>query len=502
MGQRPRLRPTGKTLGEAKRLALTDICLYTCRMRRNGTAMTGYVPLWCKSNFSFLEGVSHPEELVRRCRELAIPALVLADRDGVYGVVRAHLAAGDHGPRLIIGAQLTVVDSPEEAATGAGGGAAAAVLLVQRKEGYANLCRLISRGRLRCPKGECRVSWEEVCTHAGGLIALWEGRHLLAGHGEEGWRRRTSQLREAFPSRLYGLVTRHRLAADAAVERRLTALCRGLAIPQAAATEVLYHHRDRRRLQDVVTCIRHRTTLHAAGTLLRPNAEHALKSPAGVRAPVCGPPRAGSPPPSRSPTAAPSRWPSCATATPPNGCRRGTPRRSGCATLPSPGRAGATAVPCPPAVARQLGTELAVIEELDYCGYFLTMYEIVRFCRAQRILCQGRGSAANSAVCYCLGITAIDPVRMDLLFERFLSRERARAARHRPGYRSPPPRGGDSVHVPEVRARARGDGRQRGALPPQVGHPRGRQSPRHAGYRAGPGGAAHLPTTTATSPWR
>ena len=161
--------------------------------------MSGYVPLWCKSNFSFLEGASHPEELVRRCRELAIPALVLADRDGVYGVVRAHVAAGDGGPRaprLIVGAQLTVVASPEQAAPEADGGAAAAVLLlVQCKEGYANLCRLISRGRLRCPKGECRVSWEEVCAHAGGLIALWEGRHLLAGDAEEAWRRHTGQLR-------------------------------------------------------------------------------------------------------------------------------------------------------------------------------------------------------------------------------------------------------------------------------------------------------------------
>ena len=401
------------------------MCLYTCRMCRNGTAVSGYVPLWCKSNFSFLEGTSHPEELVRRCRQLAIPALVLADRDGIYGVVRAHVAAGDRAPRLIIGAQLTVVDSLEQAATGAaGGGAAAVVLLVQCKEGYANLCRLISRGRLRCPKGECRVSWEEVCAHAGGLIALWEGRHLLAGSAEESWRRRTGQLREAFPSRLYGLVTRHRLADDAAVEHRLTALCRRLAIPQAAATEVLYHHRDRRRLQDVVTCIRHRTTLHAAGTLLRPNAEHALKSPAAFARLFADRPELVAAtleiagrctfslaelryryPSERLPAGHTSaQWLRHLTFA---GARR---RYDG---------------GIPPAVARQLRAELAVIEELDYCGYFLTMYEIVRFCREQQILCQGRGSAANSAVCYCLGITAVDPVRMDLLFERFLSRERA-----------------------------------------------------------------------------
>ena len=217
----------------------------------------GYVPLWCKSNFSFLEGASHPEELVGRCRELGIPALALADRDGIYGMARAHVAAAGGGPRLIIGAQLTVVDSPEEDATGAGGGETeTVVLLVQCREGYGNLCRLISRGRLRSPKGQCRVGWEEACSHAGGLIALRQGRRLLAGSAAAGWRRRAVQLREAFSDRLYGLVTRHRLPDDAAVERRLTALSRRLAIPLAAATEVLYHHRDRRRLQDVVTCIR------------------------------------------------------------------------------------------------------------------------------------------------------------------------------------------------------------------------------------------------------
>ena len=207
--------------------------------------MRGYVPLWCKSNLSFLEGASHPEELVQRCRELAIPALVLADRDGVYGVARAHLAAGGRAPRLIVGAQLTVVDSLDTGETAA----SPVVLLVQCKEGYANLCRLISRGRLRSPKGERRVSWEEACAHAGGLIALWQGRRLLAGNAAAGWRRRAGLLREAFPGRLYGLVTRHRLPADAAVEHRLTALSRSRAIPLAAATEVLYHHRDRRRLQ-------------------------------------------------------------------------------------------------------------------------------------------------------------------------------------------------------------------------------------------------------------
>ena len=282
------------SLRQAKRLAITDTRLYTCRMCRNGTAVSGYVPLWCKSNFSFLEGTSHPEELVRRCRELAIPALVLADRDGVYGVVRAHVAAGDRAPRLIIGAQLTVVDSLEQAATGAaGGGAAAVVLLVQCKEGYANLCRLISRGRLRCPKGECRVSWEEVCAHAGGLIALWEGRHLLAGSAEESLaaaHRPTPggvplpPLRTGHPPPA-GRRRRRRTPPDGAVppprhppgRRHRGALPPPRPAPAAGRGHLHPppHHAARRR--------------HAAAPQRRARPQVA----GGVRAPVRGPPRAG-----------------------------------------------------------------------------------------------------------------------------------------------------------------------------------------------------------------
>ena len=386
----------------------------------------GYVALWCKSNFSFLEGASHPEELVQRARELGIPALVLADRDGVYGIVRAHVAAGGDGPRLIVGAQVTVSDHPDDsdAAT------AALILLVQDRAGYANLCRLISRGRLRCTKGESRVSWQEVADHAGGLLALWQGRRLLAatgdgsGAGAEHWRRRTVQLREAFPGRLYGLITRHLLPGDAAIEHRLTAGCRRLGVPLTAATEVLYHDRERRPLQDVVTCIRHRTTLAGSGTLLRANGEHDLKAPAafarlfGDRPELVAATHQIAARCTFSLSEVRYRYPSERL---PDGYTSAQWLRR----LTFAGARKRYGGPPPAAVAKQLGDELEVIEELDYCGYFLTMYEIVSFCRERRILCQGRGSAANSAVCYCLGITAIDPVHMDLLFERFLSRERA-----------------------------------------------------------------------------
>ena len=380
-----------------------------------------YVPLWCKSNFSFLEGASHPEELVRRCRQLDIPALVLADLDGVHGVVRAHVETGsERTPRLIVGSQITVADDPDDPAAPT----ATLLLLAQSRAGYANLCQLISAGRLRCPKGESRVGWQEVAERAGGLIALWEGRHLLVAEDEDLWRRRTAFLGEAFRSRLYGLVTRHRLPGDAHIERRLTSLCGGLGLPLAAATEVLYHHRGRRPLQDVVTCIRHRTTLSGAGTLLRPNGEHGLKSPRAFARLFADRPElvaATREIADRCPFSLAElryRYPS-------ERLPAGHTSAEWLRSLTFAGARTRYGGRIPQEVTAQLDTELAVIEDLDYCGYFLTMHEIIRFCRDRGILCQGRGSAANSAVCYCLGITAIDPVRMRLLFERFLSRERA-----------------------------------------------------------------------------
>ncbi|MCY4372416.1 MAG: error-prone DNA polymerase [Spirochaetaceae bacterium] len=385
-----------------------------------------YVPLWCKSNFTFLEGASHPEELVRRCRQLGVTALVLADRDGVHGVVRAHVetaagqAAGTRTPRLIVGSQITVAGDPDDPAAPT----AALLLLAQSRAGYANLCRLISTGRLRCAKGECRVGWQEVAERAGGLIALWEGRDLLAAEDEDLWRRRAALLKEAFRCRLYGLVTRHRLPDDQRIERRLTSLCRGLALPLAAATEVLYHHRGRRPLQDVVTCIRHRTTLNGAGTLLRANGEHDLKSPRAFARLFADRPElvaATCEIADRCPFSLADlryRYPS-------ERLPAGHTSAEWLRSLTFSGARARYGGEVPAEVAAQLDTELAVIDELDYCGYFLTMYELVRFCREQGILCQGRGSAANSAADYSLGITAIAPVSMRLLFERFLSRERA-----------------------------------------------------------------------------
>jgi len=376
--------------------------------------MATYAPLWCKSNFSFLEGASHPEELVEQAHLLGLPALALTDRDGVYGVVRAHVKARELGVRLIIGAQLTVHWKDDDSAL---------VLLACDRGGYARLCRLITAGRRRHPKGECRVTWEEVAEQAAGLIALWggEGSLLVA---EEEPDAVAGRLHEAFGDRLYGLVSRHRRASENAQEARLRRRSARLGLPLVAAAEVLYHSPARRDLQDVLTCIRHGVPLSKAGRLIRPNAEHDLKSPYAFNALHGDEPALVE----RSLEIASRctfslaeiryRYPS-------EHLPDGRTSSQWLRQLTQEGARQRFNGRVPAKVRAQIDKELALIDELDYCGYFLTMWEIVRFCRREGILCQGRGSAANSVVCYCLGVTAVDPTRVELLFERFLSRERA-----------------------------------------------------------------------------
>ncbi len=380
------------------------------RVSSPGDRRRVYAPLWCKSGYSFLEGASRPEELVQRCHEHGLPALAITDRDGVYGVVRAHGEAQRLGLHLIIGSQISVDDG------------SSILLLCQDREGYANLCRLISTGRLRSPKGQSCVRWSEVCTHAGGLIALWGCGGLMAGrHDPEPVAR---ALKQAFGNRLYGFFSRHRLAEEKAVEARIRARAERYGIALVAAGEVLYHCRSRRRLQDVMTCIRLNVTLEEAGRSLKPNDEYDLKAAEEIAALYADEPALLE----RTVEIARRctfsldeihyRYPSESL---PDGRTSYEHLRS----LTFQGARKRYGKTVPPGVTRQLEKELALIEELDYCGYFLTMWELVDFCRLNGILCQGRGSAANSAVCYCLGITAVDPVRMELLFERFISRERA-----------------------------------------------------------------------------
>jgi error-prone DNA polymerase len=228
--------------------------------------MSSYVPLWCKSNFSFLEGASHPDELIEEAHRLGLPGLAVTDRDGVYGIVRAHVKARELGLRLIVGSQVTA----EAEST--------IILLAQDRSGYANLCRLLTAGRLRSEKGESAVTWDEIYQHAVGLIALWGGDHSMI-IAEVEPREIAGNLRDAFGDRLYGMIARHRREDEVMQEARLRERANRYDFSLAAANEVLYHTQARRPLQDVLTAIRYGIPLTACGQRLKPNAEHALQPP-------------------------------------------------------------------------------------------------------------------------------------------------------------------------------------------------------------------------------
>jgi error-prone DNA polymerase len=373
--------------------------------------MSSYVPLWCKSNFSFLEGASHPDELVEETKSLGLSCLALTDRDGVYGIVRGHIKAQELGVHLMIGSQVSVDDG------------SMTILLAQDRTGYANLCRLLTAGRLRSEKGKSVVSWDEIYRHSGGLIALWGGDQSLA-IGEVDPENVAGNLHEAFNDRLYCMLTRHWNEHEVAQETRLRERAKRYGLPLVAATEVLYHTSARRPVQDVLTAIRYGLPLTSCGTKLKPNAEHSLRSPSAFGNLFSDDPAAIT----RTLEIAERctfslneiryRYPS-------EYLPNGTTSAQWLRHVTFEGARERYPDGIPANVVSQLEKELEIIEALDYPGYFLTIWELVRFCREKGILCQGRGSAANSAVCYCLGVTAIDPVRMDLLFERFISKERA-----------------------------------------------------------------------------
>ncbi len=364
-----------------------------------------YVPLWVKSNHSFLEGASHPEELVERAHALGLKAMAITDRDGLYGAVKAHVKAKELGIKLIVGSEVTITPSLDSEVVHR------VVLLSKTRRGYGNLCGLISRGRLRSEKGRSLVTLEEVCEASEGLIVLCPVPSLLAF------------FKQAFPGELYALCVRHEAEGDDENEARLRERARALSVPVVGCVEVLYHDAERKPLQDVLTCIRHGVPLREAGTRLRPNSEHALKSQVEMAARFCDVPEMLA----HSVAIADAcefhydqiryRYPET--------LANGMSEIDWLRELTYRGAAWRCPEGIGEALRTQLERELALIRELDFGGYFLTMYEIVKFCRDNGILCQGRGSAANSAVCFCLGITAVDPLKMDLLFERFLSRERA-----------------------------------------------------------------------------
>jgi len=365
-----------------------------------------YADLHVTSNFSFLRGASHPEELVERAAALGHEAVAITDVNSLAGIVRAHVAAKEAGLRLVVGCRLTLDFS--------------VLVYPTDRAAYGRLCRLLTLGKRRATKGECDLSLHDLVEHHEGLLAVVVPPVDLDGDFVEtlaGMRRVFDDDRLSIAtSCLYGPDDGERM-------RQLVALSEHTRIPLAATNDVHYHVPQRRVLQDVLTSIRLGCTVAGAGLNLFPNAERYLKAgsemtrlfaecPGAVDRTVRIARRAAfnldelryqypqeTCPPGRSPI-----------------------RHLGELTLQGARHRYPNGVP--EKIRDRIAHEMRLIDELEYARYFLTVHDLVRFARGRGILCQGRGAAANSAVCYCLGVTAVDPDRIDMLFERFVSRER------------------------------------------------------------------------------
>ena len=378
-----------------------------------------YIELHTSSAFSFLDGASLPEAIVDRAAALGYSAVGLLDRDGVYGAPRFHVAARRAGLKGIVGAELTI------AAGGSQPGADARLftlpVLIESQQGYRNLCRLVTAMKLRAPKGEGALTIDDLDGQVGGLVAL-VGRAALnvPRFGVGGL---IDRLVGVFGRpNVYLELQRHLLRDEESDNQALLELASAFHVPVLAANGVRFAEPGDRPLYDVLTCIRHKTTLDRAGRRLSWNAERYLKSPDAMTRLFADLPRAV--------TATRELADRLEYTMADLGYRFPDypvpPGESMASFLRKITEAGARERyrPFHDAARRQIKRELDLIERLDLAGYFLIVWDIVNFCRQRDILVQGRGSAANSAVCYSLGITAVDPVGMDLLFERFLSEER------------------------------------------------------------------------------
>jgi error-prone DNA polymerase len=380
-----------------------------------------YCELHARSAFSFLEGAANPEELITVCAELGMPAMALLDRDGVYGAARFHLAGVKADIRAHIGAEVTA----EEANAEKGVRGWRYALLARSREGYQNLCGLITRMKLRSAKGRGCVAAEEVAELSDGLICLTGGEEgALAQALECGGMRaaleRVTRLCALFGRQnVYVEVQRHFCRGEEARNAAAVEIARKLQLPLLATNGVRHARPEQRQILDVFTCLRHHRVLANAGQLLSRNGESYIKSPAEMTELFRDLPEAIANTQELSARLQFTlndlgyKFPEYPVA-------KGETQMSFLRAQTHEGmlwRYGAENEDA----RKQLERELALIEKLDLPGYFLIVWDIVRFCREKNILVQGRGSAANSAVCYALGITAVDPVKMELLFERFLS---------------------------------------------------------------------------------
>ena len=361
-----------------------------------------YAELHCLSNFSFQRGASSADELFARAKQQGYRALAITDECTLAGIVRAWQAATEHGIQLIVGSEVQLQDGPK------------LVLLVENLSGYQHLCQLITLARRRAEKGRYQLRREDLQGDTNGLLALWLPQ---ADDGPEAglW------LKGIFPQRLWLAIELHCGPDDSRQLAQRQQLASELQIPAVASGDVHMHARGRRALQDTLTAIRHHCRVDEAGFRLFANGERHLRSrqqlaqlyPAELLAQTL-----------RIAERCQFDLKQLKYQYPKELVPPGQTPQSWLRQLTEEGIAWRWPQGISDKLCGQLDTELTLISDLEYESYFLTVHDIVRFARNQQILCQGRGSAANSAVCYALGITEIDPARSNLLFERFLSRER------------------------------------------------------------------------------
>ena len=372
-----------------------------------------YTELQVTSNFSFLRGASHPDELIAQAVAYGYERIAVTDRNTLAGIVRAHAAAKKSGIRLIIGCRLDVLDGQSLLA------------YPTDKAAYERLCSLLTRGNLRAEKGECHLYKQDVYNHAQGMkfIAIPPSSLNASFDFEKAFYKNLEEYVDVFGNDLYLGATRGFSGDDFQKLFRLFQAGKKYRVSMVATNDVHYHDEKRRQLQDVVTCIREQCTIYEAGYLLHENAERYLKPIAEMKRLFRQYPDAIE----RTQEIADAcqfTLDSLKYVYPEEIVTPGQTPQEDLTILAWEGAIRMFGENISDKTVAAIEHELAFIEEMNYASYFLTVYDIVRYAREQGILCQGRGSAANSTVCFCLGITSVNPTKFDLLFERFISSAR------------------------------------------------------------------------------
>lgn len=368
-----------------------------------------FAELATTTNFSFLRGGSHGDEFVLQACALGLSAISIADRNTLSGVVRAHTSAKEAGLQLLVGARLVTSGGFE------------VIAYPEDRAAWGRLSLLLTLGNRRAPKGECYLELDDILEYGAGQIFIAMPPREV--EPPQAFRRDCEALATAFPDTTWAGLACLYNGKDTLRLHALDAFARSINIPTVATNDALYHTPGRRVLQDVLTCVREHTTIREAGFLLEANAERHLKSPEEMARLF-----------KAYPEALQETQVIAARVTfsldelsyeyPDEVLGEAETPQDELVHLAWKGAGERYPDGVPEKVRKAVAYELELIDELDYAPYFLTVYDIVRFARSQGILCQGRGSAANSAVCYMLGITSVDPVKIDLLFERFISAER------------------------------------------------------------------------------